>query len=104
MTHFQLRRQILTTLYEHFREFPYAPLDIQILSDACGTVHTELNWNLVYLEKSGLVELGTLEAAPPFIACSVVISASGIDLIENDGAFQQKFPMAPEPERLPGVD
>ena len=91
--HFQLRRAILSVLYEHFRSHPYAPMDMHLLAEACRVEATELNWNLVYLEKSGLIELGTLEELPPFIACSAAISAEGINLIEDAGAWKEKFPV-----------
>jgi hypothetical protein len=66
-------------------------MDMHLLVDACRVEAAELNWNLVYLEKSGLIELGTMEELPPFIACSAVISAEGIDLIEDAGAWRRKF-------------
>jgi len=90
--HFRLRSCILQTLYEMFKEYPYAQIEPGQIMEVCGTDARELNWNLVYLEKSGLVELGRSHDSPPFIACSVALTAQGIDLIENEDAFKSRFP------------
>ena len=90
--HFRLRSCILQTLYELFKEYPYAQVEPGQIMDLCRTDVKELNWNLVYLEKGGLVELGRSYDSPPFIACSVALTAQGIDLIENEEAFKSHFP------------
>jgi hypothetical protein len=82
---------MLELLYEHFMEFPYAPLEIDVIADRCGAEPKLMNWNIVYLEKSGFVELGKSVEAPPFVACSASITARGIDLIEDDGGFNTRF-------------
>jgi len=51
-----------------------------------------MNWNLVYLEKCGLVELAKAFDSPPFVACSAAITAAGIDLVEDPAAFRRRFP------------
>jgi len=90
--HFRLRSCILETLYEQFKEYPYAQVEPGQIMEICRTDAKELNWNLVYLEKCGLVELGRSYDSPPFIACSVGLTARGIDLIENEEAFNSRFP------------
>jgi len=90
-SHFRLRRCILLTLYELFKEYPYAQVEPGQIMEICRADAKELNWNLVYLEKSGLVELGRSYDSPPFIACSVALTALGIDLIENEKAFNLRF-------------
>jgi len=79
------------TLYEHFKAFPYATMEPIALVEACGVDPQTLNWNLVYLEKSGWVELGKSIDTPPYIACSIAISATGIDLVEDDAQLTLKF-------------
>ena len=90
--HIRLRGCILQTLYEMFKEYPYAQVEPGQITELCRTDAKELNWNLVYLEKCGYLELGRSYDSPPFIACSVALSAEGIDLIENEEAFSQRFP------------
>jgi len=83
-SHFRLRGCILQTLYEMFKEYPYAPVEPGQIMELCRTDAKELNWNLVYLEKCGYLELGRSFESPPFIACSVALTAQGIDLIEKE--------------------
>lgn len=90
-SHFKLRICILKTLYELFKEYPYAQIESGQIMELCGTDARELNWNLVYLEKSGLVELGKAHDCHPFVACSVALTARGIDSIENEESFKSRF-------------
>lgn len=53
----RLRRCIIELIYEHFMEFPYAPLEMDVIADHCKAEAKTLNWNIVYLEKCGYVEL-----------------------------------------------
>jgi len=87
----RLRRCIIELLYEHFMEFPYAPLEIDMIADRCKAEPKLMNWNIVYLEKSGYVELGKSVEAPPFVACFASITARGIDLIEDNERFNTRF-------------
>jgi len=86
-----LRRCILKTLYESFKAFPYADIELREIESHCQTDIQTLNWNMVYLEKCGFVELGKSIEAPPYIACSAMISARGIDLVENEVEFNHRF-------------
>ena len=92
-----LRRCILETLYQFFRSHPYANLELLQLSENCGASTEEFNWNIVYLERSGFVELVAPNDCPPFVACAACISVAGIDLIENEIAFNEKFLTASTP-------
>ncbi|MEW6672603.1 MAG: hypothetical protein AB1427_12930 [Thermodesulfobacteriota bacterium] len=87
----RLRGCILRTLYEMFKEYPYAQVEPGQIMELCRTDAKELNWNLVYLEKCGYLELGRSFESPPFIACSVALTAQGIDIIENEEAFRSRF-------------
>lgn len=88
----RLRRCIIELLYKQFMEFPYAPLDMALIADHCNVEAKLMNWNIVYLEKCGYVELGKSIEAPPFVACSASITALGIDLIEDIEKFEGRFP------------
>jgi len=87
-----LRRCILETLYTAFREFPYGLVELNHLVEACTVDPETLNWNIVYLEKHGYVKPDRSMDCPPFISCTVAITARGIDLIENRAEFEKKFP------------
>lgn len=89
--HFQLRFRMLSFLYDRFRVAPNAPVDIRQLEDACQTTPEELNWNLAYLEKKGYVELGKSIDFPPYITAMVTITATGIDLVEDESRFKADF-------------
>ena len=43
-------------------------------------------------EYAGYVEMSRSGESYPYVACSVTLSASGIDLIENRLEFEKKFP------------
>ena len=88
----RLRRCIIELLYKHFMEFPYAPLDMGLIADHCNVEAKLMNWNIVYLEKCGYVELGKSIEAPPYVACSASLTALGIDLIEDIEKFEDRFP------------
>ena len=87
-----LRRCILTQLYQFFVIHPYASMELSELSEACASLAKTLNWNLVYLEKSGLLALGRTTDCPPFVACSADITAAGINLVEDPDIFDKRFP------------
>jgi hypothetical protein len=95
----QLRRCILNLLYERFREYPYAAVELRQMEEDCRVAVKELNWNMVYLEKCGLVELGTAVECPPYVASTVSLTARGIDLVEDAALFDMRFPRPdPPPE------
>ena len=89
----KLRRLILDLLYAAFKEHPYAQTELSEIEQACHTDTKALNWNIVYLEKCGYVELGKSIDCPPFVACSAAITARGIDLIENEMEYNRRFPV-----------
>jgi len=88
----QLRHCILLTLYRNFTEYPYAAIELRQLEEDCQTEARSLNWNCVYLEKSGLVELGRSIECPPYVASSASLTAAGIDLVEDEELFNHRFP------------
>lgn len=87
----KLRSGILKLLYEKFREFPYAQIELSDIGEICEVAAKDLNWNIVYLEKCGYVELGRSTDSYPYVSCSAAITAGGIDLVENQAAFSKRF-------------
>ena len=92
---FTLRRCLLATLYDLFREHPLAEVELSHLEKTCRTTLKALNWNLVYLEKKGFVSLSPAVECLPYAACTASITGSGIDLVENDEALERQFPLPP---------
>ena len=88
----RLRRCILHALYEFFQEFPYGAMELRQIQESCSVSIKILNWNIVYLEKCGYVELDRSSDCPPYVSCTGSISAGGIDLIENTAVFENRFP------------
>jgi hypothetical protein len=95
--HLSLRRAILSTLYDRFKEDPLAEVELSYLETACRTHIKTLNWNIVYLEKKGLVSLSPAVECLPYAACTASITSDGIDLVENGEAFNRLFPMDSDP-------
>ena len=87
----RLRACVLQELYGFFREFPYGAMEPAQLEANCRADAKSLNWNLVYLEKCGYVELGRGGEAWPYVACTAAITAAGIDLVEDDRRFRARF-------------
>lgn len=87
----RLRKQLLLALYHSFIETPYAEMELSRLSEVCKAEASDLNWNMVYLEKSGLIEMGHSSDCPPFVSCTASITAAGVDLVETPGGLDEKF-------------
>ena len=90
--HFALRKQVMGYMYAMFQKVPYAAVELEQIATECGTTARELNWNLVYLERSGYVEMSRSGESHPYVACSIVLTAAGIDLIEDRPEFRKRFP------------
>lgn len=89
----KLRRCILSHLYTWFKEYPRAAFELRQLHDTCTATDKAFNWNMVYLEKKGWIELDTSLECPPYVACTTVITGSGIDLVEDVRAFDGQLPL-----------
>lgn len=96
-SHKKIRRCILDYLYQMFQEYPYADIELKRIEEECCDNPKEINWNMVYLEKCGYVTLGKSIESPPYIACSASLTALGIDLVENQEAYDSRFPPLPSP-------
>jgi hypothetical protein len=87
-----LRRCMLIHLYAIFKQYPYAAVELRQIEEDCHSNTSEVNWNMVYLEKCGYVELGKSVEAPPYVASTATLTAAGIDLIEDGDEFDRRFP------------
>ena len=87
----KLRRCMLIHLYTVFKQYPYAAVELKQIEEDCRSNTTEVNWNMVYLEKCGYVELGKSVEAPPYVASTATLTAAGIDLIEDGEKFDRRF-------------
>jgi hypothetical protein len=87
----RIRKSILLSLYRFFIKAPYAELELSQLAEQCDAEPAEMNWNIVYLEKCGLVTLGRSSDCPPYVSCTVNITAAGVDLVETPGGLDEKF-------------
>ena len=85
-----VRRIILTVLYEHYSRDPLQMLTpADILED--GTVsRADLPANIFYLYDRGLIELMIGYSPPMFDAAR--IAPSGIDIVEDPVEFDRQFP------------
>lgn len=88
----KLRRCMLLNLYAVFRAYPYAAVELRQIEEDCRTTTDEVNWNMVYLERCGYLELGKSVEAPPYVASSATLTAAGIDLIEDRDEFDRRLP------------
>jgi hypothetical protein len=81
----------MENLYSFFQEHPFGIKELRSIEEACQTDTKTLNWNLVYLDRCGYIELDKSQDCPPYISCTVAITPQGIDLIENRPEFDQRF-------------
>lgn len=92
----RLRRSILEMLYQKFQEFPYGSVELLQIAEESGAEAKTLNWNIVYLQKCGYVELGGSYDCAPYVAASVTITAAGIDLVEDRDRLRRRFTLENE--------
>lgn len=87
----QLRQKILEHLYACFQTHPLAPIELRQLAETCMASPLEINWNVIYLEKKGWIQLNFSSECQPFVACSVELTGTGIDLVENREVMDRFF-------------
>jgi hypothetical protein len=87
----RIRARLLELLYARFQAYPYASVEVAFLAEQSHIDAQTLNWNIVYLEKAGYVELDRLTDCPPYVSCSATITAAGIDLVEDEDAWRRRF-------------
>jgi DNA-binding MarR family transcriptional regulator len=90
MTNHELRRKILQMLYACFTEHPYHRLTPQEFIENLNVTHKVLDFNIIYLEEKGYVELQKPLEGSIFVGAR--ITPKGIDLVENKRKFSELFP------------
>lgn len=91
MNDVKIRRQILEMAYDRFKEHPYYRITPKELENALNIGFKKLNYNIIYLEEKGLIELQKPLEGSIFVG--VRISSKGIDLIEDECKFGIMFPV-----------
>jgi hypothetical protein len=95
MTKQKMRRRILKVLYEKFCEHPYHSVTPKEFTQQLSVDRRDLDCNMIYLERKGLIELDKPLEGDIFVAAR--ISPRGIDLVEDEYALETTFPDKPLP-------
>ncbi len=82
MSNIQIRRKILETLYERFKEHPYNRVAAKEFKEILSVNLKELHFNIIYLEEKGYVELQKPLEGSLFVGAR--ITPKGIDLVEDE--------------------
>ena len=90
MTNHELRRKILQMLYTCFTEHPYHRITPNEFTEDLGVTQRVLDFNIVYLEEKGYVELQKPLEGSIFVGAR--ITPKGIDLVEDKKRFSELFP------------
>ena len=85
-----LRRKILTMLYACFTEHPYRRITPKEFIEELSVTHKELDFNIVYLEEKGFLELQKPLEGNIFVGAR--ITPKGIDLVEDRDKLNDLFP------------
>ena len=99
MTDIEIRSKILKMAYERFKEHPYNRITPKELENALNIGFKELNYNIIYLEEKGLIELQKPLEGNIFVG--VRITSKGIDLVEDECQFGIMFPINKKQKLMP---
>ncbi len=91
MTNIEIRRKILIMAYEKFKEHPYYRITPKEFKEALNIDLKTLNFNIVYLEEKGYIELQKPLEGSLFVGAR--ITSKGVDLVEDDYQFDITFPV-----------
>jgi len=91
MTNIEIRRKILKMAYEKFMEHPYYRITPKEFKEALNIDLKTLNFNIVYLEEKGYIELQKPLEGSLFVGAR--ITSKGVDLVEDDYQFDIAFPV-----------
>ncbi|MEO0095072.1 MAG: hypothetical protein ABIL46_01805 [candidate division WOR-3 bacterium] len=91
MTNIEIRRKILEMAYEKFKEHPYYRITPREFKEALNIDLKTLNFNIVYLEEKGYIELQKPLEGSLFVGAR--ITSKGVDLIEDEYQFDITFPI-----------
>ncbi len=91
MEKIEIRRRILEMLYEKFTEHPYYRITPKEFKNELKINLRELNYNVIYLEEKGLIELQKPLEGSLFVGAR--ITTKGVDLVEDEYKFNMMFPL-----------
>lgn len=91
MTNIEIRRKILEMVFECFKEHPYHRITPKEFKEELNIGLKELNYNVIYLEEKGLLELQKPLEGSLFVGAR--ITSKGIDLLEDEYKFDIMFPV-----------
>lgn len=91
MTNAEIRRRILEMAYEKFQEHPYYRITPAEFKDQLSIGLRELNYNIVYLEEKGYLELQKPLEGSLFVGAR--ITPQGVDLVEDSYLLDTLFPI-----------
>jgi uncharacterized LabA/DUF88 family protein len=91
MTNIEIRRKIMEMVYEKFKEHPYYRITPKEFKEALNIDLKTLNFNIVYLEEKGYIELQKPLEGSLFVGAR--ITSKGIDLVEDKYQFDITFPV-----------
>ncbi len=92
MTNIEIRRKILEMAYERFKDHPYYRITPKEFREMLNIDLRTLNFNIVYLEEKGYIELQKPLEGSLFVGAR--ITSKGVDLVEDAYQFDITFPVA----------
>jgi hypothetical protein len=95
----EIRRKILEMLFSRFKEHPYHRITPAEFKESLGINTNELNYNMIYLEGKGFVELQKPLEGNVFVGAR--ITSQGIDLVEDEYRFNITFPFDRKSDETP---
>jgi DNA-binding transcriptional ArsR family regulator len=90
VTNQEIRRKILETLYESFKDHPYGRITPKELQEMLNISLKELHFNAIYLEEKGLIELQKPLEGNLFVGARA--TPKGIDIVEDEYQLDIFFP------------
>jgi len=90
VTNSEIRRKILQLLYERFKDHPYGRITPKELQTTLNIGLKELQFNAIYLEEKGLVELQKPLEGTLFVGARA--TPKGIDIVEDEYELDISFP------------
>lgn len=89
MTNREIRRKILEILYESFKDHPYGRITPKELQKTLNISLKELQFNAIYLEEKGLIELQKPLEGSLFVGARA--TPKGIDIVEDGYELDMLF-------------
>jgi hypothetical protein len=99
VTNQEIRRKILEMLYESFKDHPYGRITPKELQEMLKITLKELQFNAIYLEEKGLIELQKPLEGSLFVGARA--TPKGIDVVEDEYQLEVAFPAAGAKQTIP---